>query len=80
MSLSVWFQPLIAYSDTNLFIHDYLVMEGYIEAAAKFRTEANLQQVPAEASIEARRDICQAIRAGNIDLAINKLNELDPEV
>lgn len=67
-------------SDINALILDYLTMEGYPKAAAKFCKEANLQpQQPAD-SIETRHAIQHAIHSGNVESAISALNELDPEI
>jgi hypothetical protein len=60
---------------------DYLVCEGFPDAARSFAKEAN---IPAEAQeaepIQARVDIKRAIHAGNIQQAIEMINELNPEV
>lgn len=68
------------YSDINVLILDYLTMEGYPNAAAKFSKEANLAPHQDIASIKARQDIQTCIYSGNIQSAIETLNELDPEV
>lgn len=67
-------------SDINALILDYLTMEGYPKAAAKFCKEANLQPQQQDSSIQARNDIQHAIHCGRIDDAIKALNELDPDV
>lgn len=67
-------------SDINVLILDYLTMEGYPNAAAKFSKEANLQPQQDIASIRARQEIQNCIHSGNIQSAIEMLNELDPEV
>lgn len=67
-------------SDINVLILDYLTMEGYPNAAAKFSKEANLAPHQDIASIKARQDIQTCIYSGNIQSAIETLNELDPEV
>jgi hypothetical protein len=55
-------------------------MEGYPKAAAKFSKEANLQPQQEDSSITARQEIQHAIHTGNIETAIEGLNDLDPEV
>jgi hypothetical protein len=55
-------------------------MEGYPNAAANFSKEANLQPLQESASIQARQDIQNCIHSGDIQSAIETLNELDPEV
>jgi hypothetical protein len=59
---------------------DYLVSEGYPRAAEKFAKEANIQLPLEEESIQSRVEIRQAIHAGNIDTAITKINDLNPQV
>ena len=60
---------------------DYLVNEGYPAAARKFATEANLYPAMGDYSdIEDRMEIKGAILAGNIQVAIEKLNELNCNV
>jgi glucose-induced degradation protein 8 len=65
--------------DLNFVIMDYLISEGYPIAAKKFAMEANIQP-PEETSIQARVEIRNAIHAGDIETAIAKINELNPEV
>jgi glucose-induced degradation protein 8 len=67
-------------SDINALILDYLTMEGYPNAAAYFSQEANLEPQQEDDSIRARQDIQNSIMTGNIEAAIEALNELDPEV
>ncbi|KAK3319234.1 CTLH/CRA C-terminal to lish motif domain-containing protein [Apodospora peruviana] len=67
-------------SDINALILDYLMMEGYPMAAAKFSKEANLQPHREDPSIRARQEIQHAIHTGDIETAITALNELDPEI
>lgn len=56
------------------------MMEGYPNAAAKFSREANLQPHQDGLSICARQVIQNHIHKGNIQAAIEALNDLDPEV
>lgn len=59
---------------------DYLVIEGYKDAAERFSNETGLSpQVDLE-SIENRMNIRSAIQRGDVDDAIGRVNELDPEV
>ena len=59
---------------------DYLVVEGYKEAAQNFSLEAGLTpQVDLE-SIHNRKTIRRAIQRGDVEDAIGRVNELDPEV
>lgn len=68
------------YSDINALILDYLTMEGYPQAAANFSKEANLQPMQEDPAIRARQEIRNLIHQGQIQDAIESLNDLDPEV
>ena len=59
---------------------DYLVSEGYPEAAAKFATEANLSPRVDVDSINQRVEIRNLIHEGDIKRAIEKINDLNPQV
>lgn len=59
---------------------DYLISEGYPRAAERFAKEANIQLPLDEDSIESRVEIRQAIHAGDIDTAVTKINDLNPQV
>lgn len=71
---------LMPSSDINTVIMDYLIKEGYPDSARKFAMEANIKQKPEDASITARVLIRNAIHSGDIQTAIEHVNELDPEV
>jgi hypothetical protein len=66
--------------DINTVIMDYLIKEGYPDSAKKFAIEANIRQRPDEESIRTRVDIRNAIHSGDIQSAIEKINELNQEV
>ena len=59
---------------------DYLISEGYPRAAERFAKEANIQLPLEEESIQSRVEIRQAIHAGDIDIAVQKINDLNPQV
>ena len=59
---------------------DYLISEGYPTSAQNFALEANVQFKVDVDSIRERVEIRNAIYSGNIQSAIEKINELDPEV
>ncbi|KAG6064486.1 hypothetical protein E4U13_005627 [Claviceps humidiphila] len=67
-------------SDINALILDYLTMEGYPNAAAKFSREANLQLHQDGLCVRQRQVIQNYIHGGNIQAGIEALNELDPEI
>lgn len=59
---------------------DYLISEGYPSAAQKFALEANIQPKVDVESIEGRVEIRNAIYGGDIQTAVEKINELNPQV
>ena len=59
---------------------DYLITNGYPAAADKFALEANIQPKANMESIQERVDIRTAIHSGDIKSAIEKINELNPQV
>lgn len=67
-------------NEINALILDYLTMEGYPNAASRFSKEANIQPQQDSSSIRARQEIQTCIHHGNIEMAIETLNELDPEI
>ena len=66
--------------DLNSVIMDYLISEGYPSAAQKFASEANIQPTSAVDSIQERVEIREAIHAGDVQTAIERINELNPMV
>lgn len=59
---------------------DYLVIEGYKSAAEEFCQEANLTPPVDFDSIESRMDIRDALQRGDVEDAIARVNDLNPEV
>lgn len=59
---------------------NYLIIEGYQSAASKFAQEANISSSVALDSIEDRIRIRAAIHAGHIPEAVERINDLNPEV
>ena len=64
----------------NSLVMDYLVSEGYPSAAQNFALEANIQPKVDIESIEERVVIRNAIYGGDIQTAIERINELNPQV
>ena len=61
---------------------DYLVIEGYTSAAEEFKKEAELKH-PIQVDfdlVERRINIKRAIQRGDIKEAIEKVNDLNPDV
>jgi hypothetical protein len=59
---------------------NYLIIQGYKDAAEKFSLETNIKPNIDLNSIQDRMNIRNAIESGNIDSAIEQVNDLDPEV
>ena len=59
---------------------NYLVVEGYKDAAEQFSIESGLAPMVDIASIQDRMDIRRAVQAGNVDAAIERVNDLNPDV
>lgn len=59
---------------------DYLVIEGYKSAAEEFSREADLASPVDFQSIEDRTTIRDALQRGDVEEAIVRVNDLNPEV
>ncbi|KAJ3167707.1 hypothetical protein HDU88_002154 [Geranomyces variabilis] len=66
--------------DLNKLVMNYLVIEGYKDAAEKFSLESGLQPGIDLSSIQDRMSIRNAIQAGDVESAIERVNDLDPEI
>ncbi|KAI9781636.1 MAG: hypothetical protein M1839_005853 [Geoglossum umbratile] len=66
--------------DINMVIMDYLINEGYPLAAKKFAIEANIQPPTEIDSMQERVEIRSAIHRGDIQTAIESINELNPQL
>ena len=66
--------------DLNRLIMDYLVIEGYKSAAEEFSKEADIAPTVEFESIESRMNIRDAIQRGDVEDAIHRVNDLNPEV
>lgn len=71
---------LLACRDLNRVVLDYLIIEGYCDAATEFAKEAGIDINVDYQSIEERMLIRQAVEAGRVDEAVRRVNELEPEV
>ena len=69
----------IAHRHINALVMDYLVAEGYPKAAKHFASEANVS-MPATPMVQQRVDIRSAIYAGDLESAIQKINDWNPQV
>ena len=59
---------------------DYLVIEGYKVSAEEFSQEAGLPPPVDFESIEGRMNIREALQRGDVEDAITRVNDLNPEV
>ncbi|KAF8632588.1 hypothetical protein AX15_001795 [Amanita polypyramis BW_CC] len=67
-------------SDLNRLIMDYLVIEGYKSAAEEFSQEANIMPPVDFESIESRMGIREALQRGDVEEAVTRVNDLNPEI
>ncbi|KAI8069744.1 CTLH/CRA C-terminal to lish motif domain-containing protein [Gilbertella persicaria] len=66
--------------DLNQLVMNYLVVEGYKDAAEQFSTESGLAPTVDLQSIQERMDIRHAVQSGDVDTAIDLVNDLNPEI
>lgn len=66
--------------DLNRLVMDYLVIEGFKDSAQNFARESGLTPTIDLDSIEYRMGIKNAIQRGDVDEAITKVNDLNPEI
>ncbi|CAK5280498.1 unnamed protein product [Mycena citricolor] len=59
---------------------DYLVIEGYKSAAEEFSQEASLTPPVDYDTIESRMTIRDALQRGDVEDAITRVNDLNPEI
>eukprot|EP01024_Parvocaulis_polyphysoides_P021170 TRINITY_DN20028_c0_g1_i1.p1 TRINITY_DN20028_c0_g1~~TRINITY_DN20028_c0_g1_i1.p1 ORF type:complete len:184 (-),score=28.13 TRINITY_DN20028_c0_g1_i1:21-572(-) len=65
---------------TNAIVMDFLINEGYVEAADAFQAESGYSVNVELKGLEDRNSIRQAVQQGQIDAAIQSLNDFDPEI
>lgn len=59
---------------------DYLVIEGYKSAAEEFSKETGLEHSVDLSTIETRMHIREAVQRGDVEQAIELVNDIDPTV
>mmetsp|Transcript_25910 Transcript_25910/g.28814 ORF Transcript_25910/g.28814 Transcript_25910/m.28814 type:complete len:268 (-) Transcript_25910:203-1006(-) len=64
----------------NKLVLDYLVTEGYQEAAEHFKTESGTNLDDNFGSLHTRTAVRKAVHGGKIDDAIDRVNKYDPQV
>ncbi|OAY26129.1 protein GID8 homolog isoform X3 [Manihot esculenta] len=67
-------------SDMNKLVMNFLVTEGYVDAAEKFRIESGTEPDIDLATITDRMAVKKAVQSGNVEDAIEKVNDLNPEI
>jgi len=67
-------------SDLNALVFEYLLIEGFSEAAVEFARETGLPHDIDHAMIQERMEIREAVEEGRVEEAVRRVNELDPEV
>ncbi|XP_030969061.1 protein GID8 homolog isoform X2 [Quercus lobata] len=65
--------------DMNKLVMNFLVTEGYVDAAEKFRLESGTEPDIDLATITDRMAVKKAVQSGNVEDAIEKVNDLNPE-
>ncbi|KAJ8761478.1 hypothetical protein K2173_001611 [Erythroxylum novogranatense] len=66
--------------DMNKLVMNFFVTEGYVQAAEKFRTESGTEPDIDLATITDRMAVKKAVQCGNVEDAIEKVNDLNPEI
>ena len=83
-AISNWLRDLhdthFSRSEMNKLVMDYLITEGFKEAAEKFRAEASTEPHSAFDSLDERLEIREAVQSGNIKVAMTLTNKLNPEI
>jgi hypothetical protein len=59
---------------------DYLLVEGFSDAAVSFAKETGQPADIDQSMIEERMEIREAVEDGRVQEAVRRVNELDPEV
>eukprot|EP00762_Andalucia_godoyi_P007266 ANDGO_08084.mRNA.1 Glucose-induced degradation protein 8 homolog len=84
ISKDEWFQAMssvdIDHHQIDNLIMNYLVIEGYQEAAQLFETESGVSAGIDLSTIQERMQIRSAVERGDIHAAIDKVNDLNPEI
>ncbi|KAF9672299.1 hypothetical protein SADUNF_Sadunf11G0026900 [Salix dunnii] len=65
--------------DMNRLVMNFLVTEGYVDAAEKFQMESGTDRIDL-ATITDRMAVKKAVQCGNVEDAIEKVNDLNPEI
>lgn len=66
--------------DLNKLVMNYLVTEGFVEAAQKFQEESGTEPDIDLATITDRMAVRKAVQCGDVQDAIERVNDLNPEI
>ncbi|PNH10466.1 Glucose-induced degradation protein 8 [Tetrabaena socialis] len=66
--------------DMNRLIMNFLVTEGYVEAARMFEQESSTPPGVNLDAITDRMEVRRALQSGDVESAMEKVNDLDPEI
>ncbi|GAQ80360.1 hypothetical protein KFL_000520320 [Klebsormidium nitens] len=66
--------------DMNKLVMNYLVTEGYVDAAEKFQLESGVKPEIDLSTITDRMTVRKAVQSGNVEDALEKVNDLNPEI
>ncbi|OVA20225.1 LisH dimerization motif [Macleaya cordata] len=66
--------------DMNQLVMNFLVTEGYVEAAERFKMESGTEPEIDLTTITDRMAVKKAVQCGNVEDAIEKVNDLNPEI
>eukprot|EP00245_Coleochaete_scutata_P006533 TRINITY_DN20_c0_g1_i4.p1 TRINITY_DN20_c0_g1~~TRINITY_DN20_c0_g1_i4.p1 ORF type:complete len:240 (+),score=63.83 TRINITY_DN20_c0_g1_i4:209-928(+) len=66
--------------DMNKLVMNFLVTEGYVDAAEKFLHESGTEPDIDLGTITDRMAVRKAVQSGNVEDAIEKVNDLNPEI
>ncbi|KAF6167608.1 hypothetical protein GIB67_031191 [Kingdonia uniflora] len=72
-------QVKIRKEDMNKVVMNFLVTEGFVDAAQRFQMESGTQPDTDLATITDRMAVKNAVQCGNVEDAIEKVNDLNPE-
>ncbi|CAI7807849.1 unnamed protein product, partial [Closterium sp. NIES-54] len=65
--------------DMNKLVMNYLVTEGYVDAARKFEIESGTDPGADLGAVAERMAVKQAVQRGDVEDAIDRVNDLNPE-
>lgn len=57
-----------------------VLVQGYIDAARAFQQEARIDAGPSDETADVRMFVRSAVEEGKVDEAIERVNDLNPEV